>query len=62
MPLMSGKSDAVISSNISELRKSGRDERQSIAIAMRKAGKTKKAKSVAKKVAQPAKPGILIKK
>ncbi len=41
MPLKKGKSKAVISDNISELRKSGRPEKQSIAIAMSEAGKSK---------------------
>jgi hypothetical protein len=62
MPLLNGSSDAVVSSNISELRKSGRPERQAIAIAMSKAGKTKKSKDVAKKVAKPEKPGIALNK
>ncbi len=44
MPLKSGKSKKVISDNISELRNSGREEKQSIAIAMNKAGKSKKKK------------------
>lgn len=42
MPLMHGKSKEVVSSNISELRHSGYPEKQSIAIAMSKAGKSKK--------------------
>ncbi len=41
MPLLKGKSKKVISENISELRKSGRPENQSIAIAMSEAGKSK---------------------
>ena len=41
MPLKKGKSEKVISENISELRKSGRPEKQSIAIAMSEAGKSK---------------------
>ncbi len=41
MPLKKGKSKKVISENISELRKSGRPEKQSIAIAMSEAGKSK---------------------
>ena len=40
MPLKSGKSDKVVSSNIKELRHSGYPEKQSIAIAMNKAGKS----------------------
>jgi hypothetical protein len=42
MPLKKGKSKKVISENISELRKSGRPEKQSIAIAMSEAGMSKK--------------------
>ncbi len=42
MPLKTGSSEDTISSNISELRGSGRPEKQSIAIAMNKAGKAKK--------------------
>ena len=51
MPLFKGSSQSVISQNIAELRRSGRPEAQSVAIAMSKAGKSKgKAKRVAKKV------------
>ena len=42
MPLMSGKSQKAISANISELVHSGRPQRQAIAIAMSKAGKSRK--------------------
>jgi hypothetical protein len=42
MPLKKGSSNKTISSNISELRHSGKKESQSIAIAMSEAGKTKK--------------------
>lgn len=62
MPLMKGSSDAVISANIAELRRSGRPEKQAVAIAFSKAGKSKKAKGVAKKAAKPHKPGIELKK
>ena len=41
MPLRKGRSKKVISENISELRKSGRPEKQSIAIALSEAGKSK---------------------
>ncbi len=41
MPLHKGSSKRVISENISELRHSGRPEKQSIAIAMSEAGKSK---------------------
>jgi hypothetical protein len=44
MPLKKGKSKKVIGENISELRRSGRPEKQSIAIAMSEAGKSKKKK------------------
>ena len=44
MPLKSGKSDSVVSQNISELRHSGYKQSQAIAIAMSKAGRTRKKK------------------
>ena len=44
MPLKKGKSKKVIGENISELRRSGRPEKQSIAIAVSEAGKSKKKK------------------
>ena len=49
MPLKSGKSKKVVSENISELRHSGYPEEQSIAIAMSKAGKSRKDKKGKKK-------------
>lgn len=41
MPLKSGKSKAVISSNIKAEMASGKSQKQSVAIALSKAGKTK---------------------
>ncbi len=42
MPLKSGTSDKTIAANIRELRKAGHPQDQSVAIAMRKAGKPMK--------------------
>jgi len=44
MPLKKGKSKRVVSENIRELMQSGRPQRQAVAIAMKKAGKSKKRK------------------
>lgn len=44
MPLKKGSSKEVISYNIAELIRSGRPKAQAVAIAMRKAGKTRKTK------------------
>lgn len=50
MPLLKGSSKEVISANIAELRRSGKPEGQSVAIAFKNAGKSKDrlAKRVAK--------------
>lgn len=42
MPLLKGKSKAVIGRNIGELVKSGRPQRQAVAIAMSEAGLSRK--------------------
>jgi len=44
MPLKSGKSKKVISQNIREMMHAGHPQKQAIAAAMRKAGKTRKRK------------------
>lgn len=45
MPLKKGKSKKVVSENIGELMNSGRPQKQSIAIALDKAGKSKNRKA-----------------
>jgi len=42
MPLKRGKSNRIVSYNIRELRRAGKPQKQSIAIALRSAGKAKK--------------------
>ena len=42
MPLKAGGSDKTVSANISELVRTGRSKKRSVAIAMKKAGRAKK--------------------
>jgi len=42
MPLKSGKSNKDVSANIRELKKAGHPQKQSVAIALKKAGKSNK--------------------
>jgi hypothetical protein len=50
MPLIKGSGKEAISANIAELRRAGHPEDQSVAIAMRMAGKSNKASKIADKV------------
>ena len=52
MPLKKGRSQKVISSNVSELVHSGRPQRQAIAIAMNKAGLSRTRAKQSHRVAQ----------
>lgn len=61
MPLFKGKSQSIIGSNIAELRKSGKPEAQSVAIALREAGMGKSASRATKKVNAKSKSTLVAK-
>jgi hypothetical protein len=44
MPLKRGRSRKTVSTNIRELKRSGRPQRQAVAIALKKAGKSRRKK------------------